>query len=137
MERHFRRADWDLILLSHECRFNLGHADGHKRVYRRRGERLADACVIERDRFGGGSVLVWDGVMGGYKTRLVAINGNINAHTYINDVLAVEALPFIQFHGLNVTFMHDNARPHSAAVYWRQIMSMSWTGLRIVPTLIP
>ena len=26
----------------------------------------------------------------------------------------MEALPFIQFHGPNVTFMHDNARPHSA-----------------------
>ena len=36
--------------------------------------------------------------------------------TYINDVLAVEALPFIQFHGKNVTFMHDNAHPHLAAI---------------------
>ena len=24
---HFRRADWDLILFSGECRFNLSHAD--------------------------------------------------------------------------------------------------------------
>ena len=54
--------------------------------------------------------------MGGNKTRLIVINGNINAQTYINDVLAVEALPFIQFRGLNVSFMHDNARPHSAAI---------------------
>ena len=30
--------------------------------------------------------------------------------------LAVKAFPFIQFHGPNVTFMHDNARPHSAAI---------------------
>ena len=28
----------------------------------------------------------------------------------------MEALPFIQFHGLNVTYMNDNARPHSAAI---------------------
>ena len=28
----------------------------------------------------------------------------------------MEALPFTQFHGPNVTFMHDNARPHSAAI---------------------
>ena len=54
--------------------------------------------------------------MGGKKTRLTVINGNINAQTYVNDVLAVEALPFIQFHGPNVTFMDDNARPHSAAI---------------------
>ena len=54
--------------------------------------------------------------MGGNKTRLIVINGNINALTYINDVLAVEALPFVQFHGPNVTFMLDNARSHSAAI---------------------
>ena len=58
---HFQRADWDLILFSYECRFNLSHAD--VRVYRRRGERFIDACVIERDRFGGGSVFVWGGIM--------------------------------------------------------------------------
>ena len=125
---HFRRADWDLILFSDECRFKLSHAEGRERVYRRRRERFADACVIERDHFGGGSVLVLGGIMGGNKIRLIVINGNINAQTYINDVLTVEALPFIQLHGPNVTFMHDNAHPHSAAItrqFWRQILSMS------------
>ena len=53
--------------------------------------------------------------MGVNKTRLIVINGNITAQTYINDVLAVNALPFIQFHGPNVTFMQDNACPHSAS----------------------
>ena len=60
---HFRRSDWDLILFPDECRFNLSHADGRVRVYRRRGECFADACVIERDRFGGDSVLVWGGII--------------------------------------------------------------------------
>ena len=54
--------------------------------------------------------------MGSNKTRLIVINGNINAQTYINDVLAVEALQCIQFHDPNVKFMHDNSRPHSAAI---------------------
>ena len=66
---HFRRADWDLILFSDECRSNLSH----DRVYRRRGERFADACVIERDLFGSGSVLVWVGMMGGNKTGLKSL----------------------------------------------------------------
>ena len=77
---------------------------------------LTYACIVVRDRFGDGVVSVWGGIMGGNKTRLIVINGNINAQTYINDVLAVEAIPFIQFHSPNVTFMHDNARPHSAAI---------------------
>ena len=28
-------------------------------VFRRTGERYADACVVEADRFRGGSVMVW------------------------------------------------------------------------------
>ena len=43
---HFRRADWDLILFFHECRVNLSHVDGRERVYRRRGVRFADACIV-------------------------------------------------------------------------------------------
>ena len=90
------------------------HKSGNKGCYR--GKRFAEACVIKRDRFGGGSVLVRGGIVGGNKTHLIVISGNINAQTYINDVLVVEALSFIQFHGPNATFMHDNARPHSAAI---------------------
>ena len=73
-------------------------------------EHFADACIIERGRFGGGSVLVWGGIMGGNKTRLIVINGNINAQTYIIDVLAVEALPFIEFYGPFVTFIMRGPR---------------------------
>ena len=60
--------------------------------------------------------------MGGNKTRLIVIHGNTTSQTCINDVLAVEALPFIQFHGPNVTFKHDNARPQSAAIA-RQLLA--------------
>ena len=49
------------------------------------------------------------------ETRLIVIDRSIHAQTKINDVLAVETLPFIQFHGPNVTFMRTNARPHLAA----------------------
>ena len=65
-----------LIWFSGECRFNLSHADGREGVYRRRGERFADACIIERDRFGGSSVLVWGEITGGNKTHLIVIKPN-------------------------------------------------------------
>ena len=54
--------------------------------------------------------------MGGNKDRLIVLNRNINAQTYINDAFSVVALPFIQFHGPDVTFTHDNALVHSAAI---------------------
>ena len=60
-QRHFRwgRQQWAWVLFFDESRLNLSHHDGGIRVFRRRGERLADNCLIERDRFGGGSVMVW------------------------------------------------------------------------------
>ena len=106
------------------------------RVYLRRGEHCADACVIERDRFGGGLVLVWDGMMGGNKTRLIVINGNINAQTYMNDVHAMVALPVIQLHDPNVTFMDNNARPHSAAIT-RQFLATNNVNVLNWPTNSP
>ena len=52
-QRHFRRGrqQWARVLFSDESRFNLSHHDGRIRVFR-------------RDRFGGGSVMVWGGIMG-------------------------------------------------------------------------
>jgi hypothetical protein len=53
----------------------LFRPDGRRRVYRRRGERFADACVLERDRFGGGSVMVWGGISHGLKSPLIVTAG--------------------------------------------------------------
>ncbi len=55
--RHWRRRDWDTVLFSDESRFNLSHADGRHRVYRRKDERYAQVCVRESDRFGVGGVM--------------------------------------------------------------------------------
>ena len=57
---HFiwRRADWNRALFSDESRFALSHAVGRTRVYRLTNERYADCCVLERDLFSGGSLMV-------------------------------------------------------------------------------
>ena len=80
-KRHFRwgRQQWARVLFSDESRFNLSHHDGRIRVFRRRRERFADNCLIERDRFGGGSVMVWGGIMGRRKTNLIVVEGYLNA----------------------------------------------------------
>ena len=83
------------------------------RVFRRRGERFADNCLIEKDRFGGGNVMVWGGIMGRRKTNLIVVRGNLNVHGYINQILQPEAVSFLQRHGPAI-LMHDNARPHVA-----------------------
>ena len=47
--RLFPMRQWRRVLFTDESRFTLYRADGRRRVYRRRGERFADACVVERD----------------------------------------------------------------------------------------
>ena len=80
--RLFPMRQWRRVLFTDESRFTLYRADGRSRVYRRRGERFADACVVERDRFGGGSVMVWGGVAHGIKSQLIIVAGNMTAVRY-------------------------------------------------------
>ena len=121
------------VLFSDESRFNLSHHDGRIRVFRRRGERFADNCLIERDRFGGGSVMVWGGIMGRMKTNLIVVQGNLNAQGYINQILQPEAVPFLLRHGPAI-LMHDNARPHVARIC-RQFLNRNNVNVLPWPTL--
>ena len=116
-QRHFRwgRQQWARVLFSDESRFNLSHHDDGIRDFTRKGERFADNCLIERNRFGGGGVVVWDGIMGRRKTNLILVQGNLSAQGYINQILQPEAVPFLQRHGPAI-LMHDNARPHLARI---------------------
>ena len=107
-QRHFRweRQQWARVLFSDESRFNPSHHDGRIRVFRRRWECFADNYLIERDRFGGGSVMVWGDIMGRRKTNLIVVQGNLNVQSYIS---------FLQRHGPAI-LIHENARPHVARI---------------------
>ena len=57
-----------------ESIFSLQRGDSRVRVYRRRNERYAECCVLERDSFGGwGSIMVWAAIAHGYRSPLVVI----------------------------------------------------------------
>ena len=128
------RQLWARILFSDESRFNLSHHDGRIRVFRR-GERFADNCLIERDRFGGGSVMVWGGIMGRRKGNLIVVQGNLNAQGYINQILQPEAVAFLQRHGPAI-LMHDNARPHVARIC-RQFLNRNNVNVPTWPAVSP
>ena len=133
--RHFRceRQQWARVLFSDESGFNLSHHDVGIRVFRRRAERLADNCLIERDRFGGGSDMVWGGIMGRRKTNLIVVQGNLNAQGYINQFLQPEAVPFLQRHGPAI-LMHDNASPHVARIC-RQFLNKNNINVLYLPAV--
>lgn len=110
-----RRRQWNNVVFSDESRFNIHHADGRVRIYRRRNERFANNCVREVYPYGGGGVMVWAAINTNFKSHLVVCNGNLNARRYIDQILRPHVVPiFRQRQGL--TFMHDNARPHTAIV---------------------
>ena len=136
-QQHFcwGRQQWARFLFSDESRFGLSHHDGGIRVFRRRGERFSDNCLIERDRFGGGSDVVWGGIMGRGKTNLIVVQGNLNAQGYINQILQPEAVPFLQRHGPAI-LMHDNARPHVPRIC-RQLLNRNNVNVLPWPAVLP
>ena len=112
--RLFPMRQWRRVLFTDESRFTLYRADGRRRVYRRRGERFADACVVERDRFVGGSVMIWGGIAHGIKSQLIIVAGNMTAVRYRDEILRPVAVPLVQQR--NLILQQDNARPHVARV---------------------
>ena len=85
-------TQWRRVLFTDESRFTLYRAD----VYRRRGERFADAFVVERDRFGGDSVMVWGGIAHGIKSQLIIVAGNMTAVRYRDEILRPVVVPLVQ-----------------------------------------
>ena len=112
--RRFPIRQWRCVFFTDESRFTLFRADGRRRLYRRRGERFADACVFERDRYRGRSVMVWGGISHGVKSPLIVVPGNLTAVRCRDEILRPVAVPLVQQH--QMTFQHDNARPHVARV---------------------
>ena len=97
-----------------ESQFILFRPDGRCCVYQHCGERFADACIHERDMFGGGSLMVWGGISHGLKSPLIVIAGNLTGVRYRDEILRPVAVPFVQQHHL--IFQQDNVRPCSQSL---------------------
>ncbi|KFM64646.1 Transposable element Tcb2 transposase, partial [Stegodyphus mimosarum] len=114
-ERRMRTTEWNEIVFTDESRFCLQHHNGRIRVWRHRGERMLNSCVMHRHTDLAPGIMVWGGI--GYHSRnpLVRISGTLNSQRYICEVLEPVFLPYLQ--GLpTVIFQQDNARPHVARI---------------------
>ena len=58
--------------------------------------------------------MVWRGISHGVKSPLIVVPGNLTAVRYRDEILRPVAVPLVQQH--QMTFKHDNARPHVARV---------------------
>jgi hypothetical protein len=64
--------------------------------------------------YGGGSVMVWDGVCSTARTDLhVFPRGTMNSTVYVTDILEQYVVPFVED---NFIFQHHNTRPHSIII---------------------
>ncbi|GFX56121.1 transposable element Tcb2 transposase [Trichonephila clavipes] len=108
-----RDNEWGRVLFTDESRFSLS-SDSHRiLIWRERGSRKHPSNIIERDRYGGRSVLVWGDIMLGSCTDLHIFDaGSVNGTRYCNEIL----LPYLRLFrgamGLQFLLMDDNAPCH-------------------------
>ena len=100
---NYTLQQWRRVLFTDESRYLLYRSDRRQRVYRRCRERYTGQCVVKRDRYSGGGVMLWVGICHGRKTPLIFIEGNPTAVRY-RDVLTPVVLPFVRRH--NVVYQH-------------------------------
>ncbi|GFT03851.1 transposable element Tcb1 transposase [Trichonephila clavipes] len=117
--RNWRDNEWGRVLFTDESRFSLS-SDSHRiHIWRERGSRNHPSNIIERDRYGSRSVLLWGGIMLGSRTDLHIFDaGSVNGTRYCNEIL----LPYVRlfwrrygsavpFHGRQCTMSsHSSCR---------------------------
>lgn len=106
---------WGRVLFSDESRFCCSVADGRQRIWRRKGERYAQVCIQQYNRWGGPNVMVWAGITAEHRTDLVVLQGNMTARRYMDEILGPHVIPFMEAHPEIRLLQQDNARPHAAA----------------------
>ncbi|GFU19362.1 transposable element Tcb2 transposase [Trichonephila clavipes] len=111
--RNWRDNEWGRVLFTDESRFSLS-SDSHRiLIWRERGSRNHLSNINERNRYGGGGVLVWGGIMPDSRTDFHIFDaGSVNGTRYCNEIL----LPYVRLFrgamGLQFLFMDDNAPCH-------------------------
>ncbi|GFW92090.1 transposable element Tcb1 transposase [Trichonephila clavipes] len=117
-ERRIWAAEWNEVVFTDELRICLEHHDVRIRVWRHRGERVLNSCVMPRHTDPAPGIMVWDGIGYHSRTPLVRFAGTLNRQCYISEVLEPVVLPYFQ--GLaTVIFQQDNARPHFSCIVQR------------------
>ena len=112
---HYRwsRHRMNRVFCMDKSHFKVKFADGRLRVRRRTGESTDENNIVERDRYGGGSVLIWGGILVCHngKTELVTVNGRLTAHGYCDEIIIPVVIPVLQ-RGRAESLQQKNAHCH-------------------------
>ena len=108
---------WSSVLFTDESRFSLDGNDRRARVWRQRGHRYHEYAIVEHDRWGGRSLMIWGGISMGGRTDLYVLTGQtMNAQRYLDNVIRPIVVPYAGAIGPQFVLMDDNARPHRARI---------------------
>ncbi|GFV37597.1 hypothetical protein TNCV_4982191 [Trichonephila clavipes] len=85
-------AEWNEVVLTDKSRICLQHHDGQIRVWRHRGERMLNSCLMHRHTGLAPGIMVW----GDSRTPLVRIAGTLNIEHDISELLEPVVPPYLQ-----------------------------------------
>ncbi|KAK3552357.1 hypothetical protein QTP86_011292 [Hemibagrus guttatus] len=115
--QNWQVCHWHSVLFTDESRFTLSTCNRRERVWRSRGERYAACNIVQHDRFGGGSVMIWGGISIEGCTDLYRLdNGTLTAIRYLDEIFGPIFRPYTGAVGPGFLLVHDNARHHVASV---------------------
>lgn len=118
--RHWTVSRWRKGSYTDETTFELGKPDGSKTVRRAAGEELNDDCITPSFKSGRTSVSFWGAVSATGKSKLIIIEGRLNATQYCESILKGELAEFYALqkavHGPTAFIVEDNCPAHRAKV---------------------
>ncbi|GFV95282.1 transposable element Tcb1 transposase [Trichonephila clavipes] len=129
-ERRMWVAELNEVVFTDKSCICLQHHDGRIRVWRYRGERMLNSCVMHRHTSPAPGIMVWGGIGYHSRTPLVRSAGTLNSQRYISEVLEPVVLLYPQVLATTI-FQKDNARPHVICIVQRffvnhQIELLPW-----------
>ncbi|GFV05331.1 transposable element Tcb1 transposase [Trichonephila clavipes] len=80
-------AEWNEVVFTDWSRICQQNHDVRIRVWRNRGERMLNSCVMHRHTGPAPGIMVWGGIEYHSRTLLVRIAGSLNSQRYISKVL--------------------------------------------------
>ncbi|GFX69305.1 transposable element Tcb1 transposase [Trichonephila clavipes] len=118
------------MVLTDESRFYIQLLDGRIRVWRHRGERLLNCCIMHRHTGPAPDIMVWSGIRFHFRTPLGHIPCTPNSQRCISEVLKSMLLLYIQ-HVPSAIFQQHNAPSHRARnaqefIFILQIQLLPW-----------
>ncbi|GFU34359.1 transposable element Tcb2 transposase [Trichonephila clavipes] len=113
--RDWSMVQWVIVLFTDEPGFRLNTDSPPTFIWRETGTRYLPSNVREINNYGGGCLMVWEGILLDGRTPLhVFERGSVTGVRYKDEVLEPYVLLFNGACFPELILMDDNARPHLA-----------------------